>query len=150
MKTCSTCRTSKEFSAFNKNASRQDGLQSNCRECNKKASANYYKNNKNKAHAVAGQAHRKYMERNRRYVFEYLQFHPCVDCGNTDIRVLEFDHVRGIKRFGVGKLARHASSLSTIQAEIDKCEVRCRNCHQIVTYERAGGSWQQTFLDELT
>jgi hypothetical protein len=150
MKTCTTCRISKPLSAFNKNVGRKDGVQSNCRECAKVSSASYYASHKPQLLELSIKNRERYLERNRRYLFEYLQSHPCVDCGMSDIRVLEFDHVRGVKRFGVGKLARHASSIESLQSEIDKCEVRCRNCHQIVTYERAGGSWQQTFLDELT
>lgn len=72
-----------------------------------------------------------------------------MDCGNTDIRVLEFDHVTDKKVAGVGRLARDAASLATLETEIAKCEVRCRNCHQIVTYERMGGSWHDAFV-ELT
>jgi len=150
VKTCSTCKIEKSLSEFNKNAGRKDGLQSNCRDCNKVAAAAYYERNKIKAHTVSAGARQKYMDRNRRYLFDYLLSHPCIDCGNSDIRVLEFDHVRGEKRFGVGKLARHASSLTNLQSEIDKCDIRCRNCHQIATYDRLGGSWHQLLIDELT
>lgn len=57
----------------------------------------------------------------------------CVDCGNKDYRVLDFDHVRGTKLFSLHSAHR---ALKSIYAEIEKCEVRCANCHRIQTYER--------------
>ena len=74
--------------------------------------------------------------RNRIYVDEYLKNHPCVDCGNSDIRVLEFDHVRGIKDDHICKAVRNAWSLERLKKEIAKCEIRCCNCHRIVTINR--------------
>lgn len=71
-----------------------------------------------------------------RFMREYLRGHPCIDCGNSDVRVLEFDHVRGKKIDRVSKMARDASSISQFLEEIDKCEIRCANCHRIVTIER--------------
>ena len=75
-------------------------------------------------------------ERNRKFVIEYLKTHPCVDCGNSDIRVLEFDHVIGTKEENISHTVRNAWSLKRLMLEIDKCEVRCCNCHRIVTIER--------------
>lgn len=69
--------------------------------------------------------------RNRNFVKKYLMTHPCIDCGNTDIRVLEFDHVRGIKNYTVSNMQYR--SISSIKHEIEKCEVRCANCHKIKT-----------------
>jgi hypothetical protein len=64
-----------------------------------------------------------------KFVRDYLESHPCVDCGNPDIRVLEFDHVRGKKLYciGVGGL----KSIRLLKEEILKCYVRCANCHKI-------------------
>jgi len=75
-------------------------------------------------------------ERNKEYIKQYLSTHPCVDCGNNNPIVLEFDHIYGTKKHNISDLTRSAYSLETIQAEIDKCQVRCANCHRIVTYNR--------------
>jgi hypothetical protein len=77
-------------------------------------------------------------ERNQDYVFEYLSENPCVDCGETDILVLEFDHIRGKKKRDVSYLVRNGASIQTLKAEIAKCEVRCCNCHRRVTLTRSG------------
>lgn len=69
-------------------------------------------------------------QRNRKYVFDYLSTHPCIDCGESDIRCLDFDHVRGKKFKEVGRMLAGHYSLNKIQTEIDKCEVRCSNCHR--------------------
>ena len=66
------------------------------------------------------------------YIKDHLTKHPCVECGNTDIRVLEFDHVRGKKNGAVTVLARSLLTLMPqLIAEMAKCDVRCRNCHVI-------------------
>lgn len=52
--------------------------------------------------------------------------------------VLEFDHVRGVKRAEVSEMAGY--SLRSARAEIAKCEVRCGNCHRRKTI-RERGHW---------
>ena len=56
----------------------------------------------------------------------------CVDCGIKDVRVLDFDHVRGHKLANIGALR----NIARLEAEAAKCEVRCANCHRIRTIER--------------
>jgi predicted transcriptional regulator len=90
------------------------------------------KRNKEKA----SEATQKIKQRNRAIVTEYLNTHPCVDCGITDIRVLQFDHVRGTKIDSVSVGVKDSWSVIKLQAEIEKCEVRCANCHKIVTDTR--------------
>ena len=75
----------------------------------------------------------------RGYVLDYLRGHPCVDCGEADPVVLEFDHREGTqKRFNIGNAVTDGYGLSTVIAEIAKCDVRCANCHRRETYRRAG------------
>lgn len=74
---------------------------------------------------------------NAKFMIEYLSSHPCVDCGESDIVVLEFDHLRD-KVADVSVLARGGYSLEAIQKEIDKCEVVCANCHRRRTARQFG------------
>lgn len=62
---------------------------------------------------------------------------PCADCGNSyPYYVMDFDHVRGEKKFNLSVAARHYKSFQTLQEEIDKCEVVCANCHRERTFSR--------------
>lgn len=65
----------------------------------------------------------------RRRRWEYLLAHPCIDCGEADPLVLEFDH-RGDKRSAVVDLMRRHAPWEEIIVEIQKCDVRCANCHR--------------------
>lgn len=69
----------------------------------------------------------------------YLSEHPCVDCGEPDPVVLDFDHVRGKKVACVSTMVRDSCSWNTIAAEIQKCEVRCANCHRRKTHRDLEG-----------
>lgn len=69
----------------------------------------------------------------------HLLAHPCVDCGEADLRVLDFDHEdRSGKIADVGRLASMNIAWSRIEAEIAKCSVRCANCHRRRTAEMFG------------
>lgn len=71
-------------------------------------------------------------------LLEYLRAHPCVDCGEMDIRVLEFDHVDpAVKEMSVAAMLGRRSWAS-IMAEIDRCVVRCANCHRRRTAKQQG------------
>jgi hypothetical protein len=63
-------------------------------------------------------------------VIEYLTGHPCIDCGEADPFVLEFDHVKGPKRRNICDIVSMGWSLATLEDEIAKCVVRCANCHR--------------------
>ncbi len=79
--------------------------------------------------------------RNRQYVVDHLKKNPCVDCGMGDVRVLDFDHVRGEKYKEVSQMIRGGVGLEKLQKEIDKCDIRCANCHRIVTHKRNPSFW---------
>jgi hypothetical protein len=86
-----------------------------------------------------GQEARKAFRRtNQQYIRDYLGEHPCVDCGEADPVVLHFDHRDGAdKVMHVSRMATRAS-LTRIIAEIEKCDVRCANCHMRRTAKQFG------------
>jgi L-lysine 2,3-aminomutase len=67
--------------------------------------------------------------RNVLFLLDVLDGSSCVDCEEDDIVVLDFDHL-GEKRASVINLAWWEYSIETIEREIQKCEVRCANCHR--------------------
>jgi hypothetical protein len=100
------------------------------------ASRKYYEKHKDKAKAAAREWNKQQYKLIKGYVEQYKREHPCVDCGEGDPIVLDFDHVRGVKRFSVANAARGKHAMSTVIEEIAKCEVRCANCHRRVTHKR--------------
>ena len=59
----------------------------------------------------------------------------CTDCGEQDPIVLEFDHVRGQKLGNVSMMVNHTSWGALIR-EMNKCDIRCANCHARITAQR--------------
>jgi hypothetical protein len=131
MKKCTKCGCEKEFLLFAKRAKSKDGFASWCKECFAKNAANKYKSseeerirkNKNKSNT---------QNKARDFIWEYLKIQSCIDCGNNNPKVLEFDHKdESQKSFNISEM--FGLSVDRIKKEIEKCEVRCANCHRIKT-----------------
>jgi hypothetical protein len=130
MKSCSTCKLKKDLSDFNKNKSKKDGLQSICRSCQQEYSEKHYFKNREEHKSLVYENKLANIKALKEYTVEYLKTHPCVDCGETDFIVLEYDHVRGKKRCAISYMIQNSYSLASLAAEIEKCDVRCANCHK--------------------
>lgn len=62
---------------------------------------------------------------------------PCVDCGKSfPLVCMEFDHVRGRKRFNLAQARWRVFNRQQVIDEMNKCDVVCSNCHQIRTHTR--------------
>jgi hypothetical protein len=119
-----------------------------CKFCQSQVSKQHYKNNKQSYMNRVRTREIWAIEDCQRKLAEYLARHPCVDCGQTDIRVLEFDHVRGKKSDNISRMLGVGYCWATIEAEIAKCEVRCVNCHRIKTGKESS-SWRYLFDSQL-
>jgi hypothetical protein len=81
---------------------------------------------------LASQGQRPARLRRERTLFllEFFEAHPCVDCGETDPVVLEFDHLASTtKSFNIGQVLIDRN-WQAILDEIEKCQVVCANCHR--------------------
>lgn len=129
MKRCYTCGQDKPLSDF---ARKGKGHNSQCKSCKNEYNRRHYKANEAKYKAKAGNHQVRLCEIQR----QYMESHPCVDCGESDPDVLDLDHVRGTKVNSVSRLVRLGVSVQTLLDEIAKCEVRCANCHRRITRQR--------------
>lgn|ERR1035437_2111032 len=122
---CNACGQDRPTSEFSKH---RNGLHSKCRPCNREYQRGHYQRNK----AVYIAKGRIWMDARRTEnvlkLIAYFSDHPCVDCGESDPVVLQFDHVRGKTR-ELAEMLNSGSNWDRIIAEIEKCEVRCANCH---------------------
>ena len=106
------------------------------KESQKKSSKKHYQAHREEMIKRAKLFTDKARIRNKEFINNYLETHPCVDCVEKDPIVLEFDHIKGEKVNNVSTGATFGWSLKKLQKEIDKCEIRCANCHRRITHLR--------------
>ena len=126
MKRCPGCERVLPMEEFHRNARKADGRQSHCRDCKRR----HYEANRERYYVSIKRSTLRTRATNRTRVAAYLREHACVDCGESDPAVLEFDHVRGVNRTAISVMVYNGFSWASIAAEIAKCEVRCANCHR--------------------
>ncbi len=86
-------------------------------------------------------------KRERQQLLRQAKDRPCADCGGTfHYSQMQFDHVRGVKEFGISPHRRHGGNVSRhggnvrldhLLAELAKCEVVCANCHALRTWKQS-------------
>jgi hypothetical protein len=136
VKLCARCREEKPVEEFAWHRRERGQRQPYCRACQKVYGREHYLANREKY--IRAEARRKRARNARRmqHLIDYLGSHPCVDCGESDPLVLEFDHI-GEKSFTIGT-GFAGRNWQAILDEIAKCEVVCANCHRRRTARRRG------------
>lgn len=127
-KLCISCGAVKSISEFWK---QRKSFRSYCKDCSKKKWRDYYSANKKFRIQQIEKSKITAMARARdcqKLILEILENGHCIDCKEKDIVVLEFDHVRGEKKNTIANLINYGN-LENLQKELEKCEIRCRNCH---------------------
>ena len=161
-KLCRRCRVEKDVDQFHRMANAKDGRYPYCMPCRSEISSERHQKtreadldrmekwrnaNKHRSqqHSLSqrirlgadGKAKNdaRFLEVRLAITAEIKENNPCAECGVFYPHyMMEFDHVRGGKKFNIGN--SHGHSLEELLDEIDKCEVVCANCHRMRTYLR--------------
>lgn len=137
IKTCRVCGVDKDVNDFYtfKDTRNKNGkgiyLKHLCKVCDKK---NGIKQKE------------KSRKRKRKFVWNFKKNNPCVDCGQKNPVVLQFDHVDEKKEKNISLLSQGGHSMKALKEEIEKCEIRCANCHFIKTTKEQ--NWYKFEIEE--
>lgn len=137
-KVCQRCNLERPLAEFQVRRKATGELQPWCSECMAEYKREWYALNRERHIAHVRVMRAETSRANRVRVYTYLAEHPCVDCGEADPVVLEFDHVSGQKYHDVGYMVGAGFTWDTIEREISKCVVRCVNCHRRKTAREQG------------
>lgn len=146
-KRCPNCGETKPLAEFGFKNKKMALLQAWCRACERVYKQAWYLRNRERHMANVHATRQRVRTANRLAVSAYLMQHPCVDCGETNLVVLDFDHV-GEKRWSVSHMVNRGFPWATIEDEIKRCQVRCANCHRIKT-ARERGYYERKFRGQL-
>ena len=129
MPVCRTCGEEKAEEQFSWRWQAQSVRQKVCKACRKIEISQWYERHKEE-HVLNVRkntdAQRQVL---REYIRAYLVQHPCVECGESDLVVLEFDHLSDKER-AISEMVARGVSIEKLQREIEKCQVLCANCHR--------------------
>lgn len=116
-------------------------LYSHCKVCKREKDKNtYHKNRAEKERKRRDNDRTRPIRRLKAKLFVYgiLSKSQCIDCSESRLEVLDFDHVSGIKTRSICDMISKGLKPSAIEEEISKCEIRCANCHRIKTFKQFG------------
>lgn len=136
MRRCGRCGARKPPDEFAWRRRARDQRDNYCRPCRATYKREHYARNKRRYIDSANRRTKRIVAERTAYLVAFLREHPCVDCGESDPIVLEFDHLRD-KKFGIGQGMRDRP-WQDVLAEIEKCDVVCANCHRRRTNQRGG------------
>ena len=136
MRRCGRCHLEKPLEQFAWRRKALGQLDNYCRPCRAAYKQEHYRAHRQRYIDAAGRRKRRVVSNRMAYLVAYLKENPCVDCGESDPIVLEFDHLRD-KRFSISE-GLQGRNWQSVLDEIAKCEVVCANCHRRRTARRGG------------
>jgi hypothetical protein len=143
MKTCTKCLESKPESDFFIRDKSTGRLHAQCKACYKlhrtTYSAQHYLKYGN-AYRLRARTRRAAIKKAlQTKMTEYLSDKSCTLCGESDRRVLDFDHIEpSLKSFGIAQGITNGLTWERLLLEIDKCRILCANCHRKHTATQRG------------
>ncbi len=115
-KKCAKCKKTKPLTDFNVDKQAFSGHQSWCRTC-------------------VSNKHRGIANIKRKIVWEYLKYHHCVGCLESNPLILEFDHLYPHTKIEcISRMMTNSRySVADLEHEISECQVLCPSCHGLKT-----------------
>jgi|SRR5687767_4324495 len=140
MKKCDHSKEFKEDDQFNWKFKSLGVRHKTCRDCMHGFNKRYFDGDARERHLQqVNERKQEARQFARDYVYAYLLTHPCTKCGESDVRVLEFHHRdKSEKDMAIAAMVSGGFSIARIQAEIEKCDFLCANCHRKITVEERG------------
>ncbi len=135
--TCRVCGLSKAITEFAVRSYKTGTRHHICRACRSDYNREWWAKNRVIQMPRIRRNREKHYRNVEQRIWNHLFAHACVDCGEADVTVLEFDHLRD-KVSEISTLFRRRRSWRVVLAEIAKCEVRCANCHARKTAREQG------------
>lgn len=81
------------------------------------------------------------LQKNRAWLMEYRKTLTCEICGESHPACLDFHHRDASEKIKeVSWMIVRGWSMEKIQAEIEKCQVLCSNCHRKLHYQEKLGA----------
>jgi hypothetical protein len=136
MRRCGRCGGHKSLEEFAWRRKARGQRDNYCRPCRAAYKQEHYAANRRRYIESARRRKLRLTSERTDYIVAFLREHPCVDCGEGDPIVLEFDHLRD-KKFSISKGLQDRPWPDVLD-EIAKCEVVCANCHRRRTALRGG------------
>lgn len=136
MRRCCRCHEEKPEGEFAWRRKKLGQLDTYCRPCRAAYKQEHYRANRQRYLDQNARRKRRVIAERTDWLLAYFRENPCVDCGEGDPIVLEFDHLRD-KKFCIAQGFR-GRRWQDVLDEIAKCEVVCANCHRRRTTRRGG------------
>jgi len=124
-KNCCMCQRDLPVSEFAVNSQRKDGLQSQCKECQKAYRRQHYLDNRQKYIDKAKRVRQEFVL----WFQQYKATLKCKHCPEREPCCLDFHHNSDDKEANVATLV-HKGNKERLLKEIAKCDVVCANCHR--------------------
>jgi len=138
MRRCIRCNEWKDRTEFNIRNQDKGYLQSVCKSCQQEQGRERYINDPDNVKVINKTSRQRARDEAKRFVYEYLIQKSCEDCGERDLTVLTFDHVRGEKKMNVADMISQGYSVASIKSELEKTDIVCFNCHMRREQRRRG------------
>lgn len=127
MKKCKDCKVLKDESEF------YTKYQGDCKECFRKAVHRYRLKNIDAIRAYDRKRNEIRERQSKEKIYELLGGKKCKRCGITDERVLQIDHVYGLR--GKKRLRQMSKKIKEISDNPKDFQCLCANCNWIKRHE---------------